>query len=102
DIASQWYVDPDRRAEFKRLLERDGRVVGFISEIHRQKTRERIWIRENAHVLRRADGSVHCYEGTVEEITAEVQAQQSLAASREDLARLVDLLPGVTYKTRWQ
>jgi PAS domain S-box-containing protein len=101
DIASQWYVDPDRRAEFKRLLERDGRVVGFISEIHRQKTRERIWIRENAHVLRRADGSVHCYEGTVEEITAEVQAQQSLEASREDLARLVDLMPGVIYKTRW-
>jgi len=102
DIASQWYVDPDRRAEFKRLLERDGRVVGFISEIHRQKTRERIWIRENAHVLRRPDGGVHCYEGTVEEITAEVQAQRSLADSREELARLVDLLPGVTYKTHWQ
>jgi PAS domain S-box-containing protein len=47
------------------------------------------------------DGRVHCYEGTVEEITAEVQAQQSLQASREDLARLVDLMPGVIYKTRW-
>jgi PAS domain S-box-containing protein len=101
DIGTEWYVDPERRAEFKRLLEHDGRVVGFVSEIRRQKTRERIWVRENAHVLRHPDGRVRCYEGTVEEITAEVQAQQALAESRRELARIIDLLPGVIYKTRW-
>ncbi|MDV7399916.1 hypothetical protein RZS08_51350, partial [Arthrospira platensis SPKY1] len=34
-IGSEWYVDPGRRAEFKRLLERDGFVRGFVSEVHR-------------------------------------------------------------------
>lgn len=101
DIATEWYVDAQRRADFEALLERDGRVVGFVSEVRRQKTRERIWIRENAHVLRGPDGRVHCYEGTVEEITAEMLAQQALQASREELARIVDLLPGVVYKVRW-
>lgn len=101
DIATEWYVDPDRRAEFRRRLEHDGRVVGFVSEIRRPKTRERIWIRENAHALRHADGRIRCYEGMVEEITAEVEAQQALQASRQELARIVDLLPGVVYKSRW-
>ena len=101
DIATQWYVDPGRRTAFKALIEREGRVVAFISEVHRQKTRERIWIRENAHVLHHPDGRVRCYEGTVEEITREAQVQQALEASQQDLARMVDLLPGVVYKTRW-
>ena len=48
DIALEWYVDPQRRALFRRLLEGDGQVTGFESEIWRQKTRERIWISENA------------------------------------------------------
>ena len=87
--------------DFKALLERDGQVVGFVSEVRRQKTRERIWIREHAHVLRHADGSVRCYEGTVEEISTEVQARQALESSRLELARIVDLLPGVIYKARW-
>lgn len=101
DIATQWYVDPGRRTEFKAMLERDGRVLAFISEVHRQKTRERIWIRENAHVLHHPDGRAYCYEGTVEEITREVQVQQALETSQQDMARMVDLLPGVVYKTRW-
>src|SRR4051812_33866965 len=42
DIASEWYVDPTRRDEFRAILERDGKVEDFVSEIWRHKTRERI------------------------------------------------------------
>ncbi|MBP6775920.1 MAG: PAS domain-containing protein, partial [Piscinibacter sp.] len=71
DIGREWYVDPGQRAEFARRLERDGLVIDFDSEVYRHKTRERIWIRETAHAVRDSQGRVLCYEGTVQDITAE-------------------------------
>ena len=72
DIGREWYVDPTQRVEFACRLERDGHVaVDFVSEIFRHRTRERIWIRENAHVVRDGTAEVLFYEGTVEDITAE-------------------------------
>ena len=58
DIGKHWYVDPKRRAEFVAVLKRDGRVVGFESEVFRNKTRERIWVREHAHAVRDAQGQM--------------------------------------------
>ncbi len=84
DIATEWYVDPMRRAEFLGCLARDGFVTGFVSEVYRRKTGERIWVSENAHAVRAADGELRFYEGTVEDITARVAAQ---AALRESEAR---------------
>ena len=98
DIGVGWYVEPGRRAEFQALLARDERVRGFESEVYRYKTRERIWISENAHVVRNANGSVRYYEGTVEEITDRVRAQQALAHSREELRQVVDMVPGMVYR----
>jgi PAS domain S-box-containing protein len=81
DIGREWYVDPQRRAEFQRLMQRDGQVMDFVSEVYRHRTRERIWIRENAHLLRTGDGTPLCYEGTVEDITAQRHAELALQAS---------------------
>ena len=81
DIASECYVLSTRRAEFQRLIERDGMVVDFVSEIYRHRTRERIWVRENAHLVRDADGRALCYEGTVEDIDRTHRAEQALQAS---------------------
>jgi PAS domain S-box-containing protein len=98
DIGVEWYVDPTRRAAFQALIERDGRVVAFESEIWRHKTRERIWIRENAHAVRGANGQVRYYEGTVEEITDVVRTRRALARSEASLRELVSLVPGVIYR----
>ena len=78
DIAVEWYVDPGRRAVFRECMERDGHVTAFVSEIHRHRTRERIWISENAHVVRDAAGRVLFYEGTVEDITDRMRAEAAL------------------------
>jgi diguanylate cyclase (GGDEF)-like protein/PAS domain S-box-containing protein len=78
DIAAEWYVDPGRRAEFKRLMARDGRVTDFVSEIHRHKTRERIWISETAWLVTDADGQA-CYEGTVIEATERIESERRIA-----------------------
>ena len=98
DIGVGWYVEPGRRAVFQALLERNDQVRGFESEVYRYKTRERIWISENAHVVRNPDGSVRYYEGTVEEVTDRVKTRQELAQSREELRRIVDLVPGMVYR----
>lgn len=97
DIAGEWYVDPTRRAEFRRLLEETGHVQGFVSEVYRHRTRERIWVSENAHLVRDALGNVLCYEGTVEEVTERMRTQQALEHSEAQLRVIAQQLPGVVY-----
>ncbi len=88
DIGSEWYVRRGRRAEFKRLLEQDGKVENFNSEIYRHKTRERIWISENARLVRDQYGAPLFYEGTVRDITQQRRAERMVREfqGRLDLA----------------
>ncbi len=83
DIATEWYVEPTRRAEFQRLLAEYGNVENFESEIYRHKTRERIWITENAYLVRDRSGEPLFYEGTVQEITARKKSEQEMRAAME-------------------
>ncbi len=78
---SDWYVDPLRRAEFRRILAERGDVTGFISEIELYVTRERRWINENAHAVFDDSGRVLFYEGTIEDITEKRALEQGLALS---------------------
>lgn len=89
DIATEWYVDPHRRDAFKRLLEEYGRVTNFESEIYRHKTRERIWISENARLVRDHTGAPLYYEGTVQDITARKRAEEALRRAHAELEQRV-------------
>jgi len=93
-----WYVDPASRAQFRALLARDGVVTGFEAEVRRYRTGERIWVRENAHAVRGADGQVLFYEGTIEDITPEVRAREALARGSAELQQIIDLVPGMVYR----
>ena len=101
DIAAEWYVDPARRAQFRALLEREGHVRGFESEVVCYKSRRRIWVSENARVVRDADGQVLFYEGTVEEITARVAEREALQRSEARMQQLVSLIPGAVYRVAY-
>jgi PAS domain S-box-containing protein len=98
DLATDWYVEPGRREQFKAQLATQGRVTGFESEVHRHKTRERIWISENAHAVSGTDGRIAYFEGTVEEISARVRERERLLASEAHLAQMFELIPGVVYR----
>jgi len=95
DIAAEWYVDPARRAEFKARIERDGRVVDFVSEVFRHGTRERAWVRESAWLVRDAEGKILCYEGMLEDITKRQNEQLTLAEAR---AREAEIAHGSIYE----
>lgn len=77
DIGTGLYVDQRRRADFKRLIQRDGRVSDFESEVICHDG-SRIWISENAHAVCAPDGSLFYYEGTVEDITERHRYQSVL------------------------
>lgn len=64
----QLYVEPDRRAEFLRVMREQGSVTGFESEIYR-KDRSRVWISENTRAIFDPQGVVQVYEGFVQDIT---------------------------------
>jgi len=101
DLERGWYIDPDRRAQFRSRLERDGLLSGFVSEVRRYANGERIWISENAHVVRRADGSVAYYEGTVEDISERVHAQSALARNERYLREIAEHIPGMAYRVQF-
>jgi sigma-B regulation protein RsbU (phosphoserine phosphatase) len=92
DIGSKLYVDPNRRHEFRRLMEENDTVTGFESQVYRRDGTV-IWISENVRAVRDGQGRVRYYEGTVEDITQRVQAEASLRDSEALYHSLVENLP---------
>lgn len=91
DIATEWYCSPGRRAQFIDELQSQGRVVDFVSQVYRHKTRERIWVREHAHQMCDAQGQVLYFEGTVQDITHEYQTRLDLQASEKRFRAMTEL-----------
>ncbi|MBP6850928.1 MAG: EAL domain-containing protein, partial [Rhodoferax sp.] len=90
DIAREWYVDPGRRQQFRELITRDGQVVNFCSEVYRHKTRERIWVKEDAHLVKDTHGRPMYYEGTVEDVTEGQRAHLALQERERWFRALTD------------
>ncbi|HEY9635622.1 MAG TPA: ATP-binding protein [Coleofasciculaceae cyanobacterium] len=77
DIARQLYVDPNRRAEFVRLMEQHGAVSKFETQVYR-KDGSIIWMSMNARVARDESGNPVYYEGLIEDITERKRAEEAL------------------------
>ena len=90
DIGRQLYVEADRRDEFRQLMRAHGEVVNFESEVYRRDG-SKIWISENAHIVRDVNGDFVCYEGTVHDIT-ERKHHQSLLERQANYDTLTGLL----------
>ncbi|HEX4342529.1 MAG TPA: SpoIIE family protein phosphatase [Verrucomicrobiae bacterium] len=92
DIGTSLYVQPDRRAEFVRLMREHDTISGFESQIYR-KDGSVIWISENCRAVRDARGGVIYYEGTVEDITQRRDAEEKLRTSEMLYHSLVETMP---------
>jgi diguanylate cyclase (GGDEF)-like protein/PAS domain S-box-containing protein len=90
DIGRQLYVDGNRREEFRHQMQLHGEVANFESEVYR-KDASKIWISENAHMVRNVNGDLVCYEGTVHDIT-ERKLHQTLLERQANYDVLTGLL----------
>lgn len=88
--AGEWYVKPNRYNEFLQLLNQNGRLMHFDSEVYRPKTKEKMWISESAIIVKRPDGSISHYEGTIQDITERKLAEQELKESKEQYRMIAD------------
>jgi len=92
-----WYVQPDQRAAFRERLHRDGFVLGFVSEVRPHGSDRRLWVSENAHLVRDGQGRSLYYEGTVEDITEQRRSQEELRRSEEQLRLITSQIPGMVF-----
>jgi PAS domain S-box-containing protein len=89
DISRTIYVDPARREEFKRVLEKHGVVRDFELETFR-KDGSRLWMSVNARAVRDEARKVLYYEGTARDITQRKHAEQALRESEERYRELFE------------
>jgi PAS domain S-box-containing protein/putative nucleotidyltransferase with HDIG domain len=76
------------REEFRRLIETEGRVRG-LEAVWIRKDGRRIFVRENAQLVRGPDGEPLFYEGSAEDVTRLVTIQEALQRSHEELENRV-------------
>ena len=68
EVSGQLYVDPERRTEFKRLLNEQGEIRDFEFKAY-QQDRTKIWVSVWARAVKDSQGTVLYYEGNCIDIT---------------------------------
>ena len=81
------YLKTDDRQRWQTLVEREGVVRDFETRMRRHDGTP-IWVRNTGRIVRDADGSVLCYEGSLEDITARNLATQALRRYSDRLQTL--------------
>jgi len=84
NLESEGYEPETPREAFKRRIERDGVVTG-VEAAWTRRDGATIYVRENARAVRDDAGEVLHYEGTIEDITEQREAQREAEALREQL-----------------
>ncbi|MEO8159805.1 MAG: PAS domain S-box protein [Arenimonas sp.] len=83
------YVDQERDARDNARLLAEGRIDQGRVQVYRRDG-STIWVSENARVLMDAQGKPTFFEGTLEDVTAQVEAEQALKQSQALYQVLLD------------
>ena len=94
DITRGIYVRPEARAEYQRLMHRDGMVREFEYQVYRRGGAV-LWLSDSATVVRDESGEIVRYEGTVRDITDQKRAEEAIAEARRLLQLVIDTVPAV-------
>ncbi|MCA1456026.1 PAS domain S-box protein [Bradyrhizobium sp. BRP22] len=94
DVASNVYVDPAARTEYRRLMDRDSMVRDYEYQV-RSRSGAVLWLSDSASAVRDERGEVIRYEGTVRDITDQKRAEDAIAEGRRLLQMVIDTVPAV-------
>jgi PAS domain S-box-containing protein len=75
DIKHQVYVDAKRRDEFVKVMDNEGFVKGFESQIYK-KDGAKVWISESARAVHDDNANLLYYEGFVQDVTERKEAEE--------------------------
>lgn len=89
NISEQLYVDPEKRNEFRALLNKQDSVKNFEYRCY-CKNRSIIWIEIDARVVNDKNGNVLYYEGIVQDITERKGQETELKRQLEELQIEID------------
>lgn len=81
NIAEQIYVRPEERKKFAQKLLFEGTVSGLETELYR-KDGKKIWVMENARIVRSEKGAVDYYEGSIWDMTEQHLAEETMRQAR--------------------
>ena len=86
-----------QREAFRAQIERDGETRG-VESVWKRRDSSVLFVRENAKVVRDANGKILHFEGTVEDITERKLAEEKLQRSEAQLRSLIDNAPYGIYQ----
>ncbi len=89
------YVNPEDRAQWQALMDRDGVVRDFLAQWRRHDGTA-IWVEESARAVCDDEGRVVCYEGAVEDVTARREMEDQLLR-QERMAAVGQLAGGIAH-----
>jgi PAS domain S-box-containing protein len=92
DITQQEYADPKQRTRLQYRLETEDVVQGFEMQ-DRRRDGSTFWTSMNVRAVRDEHDTTLYYEGTLENITARKQAEESLRQVNATLQALIDHAP---------
>jgi len=99
DIAQQIYHSTEERKRFNRLLEEQGCVLEFETDMCR-KDGSVISVSVSARAIRDKRGDILYYEGYLVDVTRRKMAIEALNQTKEQLALLLESLPIVAFTAR--
>ncbi|OQY26570.1 MAG: hypothetical protein B6I38_11150 [Anaerolineaceae bacterium 4572_5.1] len=94
NLDEQWYDPNYPREEFKRLIEKEGKLIGF-SSIWKKSDGTNIIVSESAKALKDADGNILYYEGIAVDITKQKHAERELARAKNYIDNIINSMPSV-------
>jgi PAS domain S-box-containing protein len=94
DIADTVYVHPEARAEYERLMQRDGMIREYEYQV-RTRSGPVLWLSDSASAVHNEAGVIVRYEGTVRDITDQKRAEDAIAEGRRLLQMVIDTVPAV-------
>ena len=89
NIATQIYVEPEKRSLFVSLLETQDRVEHFEARNYR-KDGSIIWTSTSARTVRDQDGKILYYEGFLQDITQSKSVEEALQQSEKRFRALIE------------